>query len=173
MKMGKRKKSKKFKYYQTESNDSIRFDIEENFEELLNSHLDSMDIEKILKEKHIIENKPHKAQSKKLRRSQETIDIDLHGFTLKDACQYLDQIFVTTLARQPDVVVKFKIITGKGIHSEVYGGVLPKEIHNYLQKKYVDQIIEIEDSPHQSLIRGVPLKGHFCITLKSKAIRKD
>ena len=45
-------------------------------------------------------------------------------------------------------------------------GVLGREIHDYVSNKYVHNIVEIDDSPCDVLVHGVPIRGHFNVIFK-------
>ncbi len=90
--------------------------------------------------------------------------IDLHRMTLAEAKARLDDVFAALLQRLSGSVT-VTIITGKGLHSGPGGAVLPREIHRYVQQAYGGYILRIDDSPDEVRIAGVPLRGHFNVTL--------
>jgi hypothetical protein len=61
-----------------------------------------------------------------------------------------------------------KIITGKGHHSQRGDSVLAKEIHSFVLQTFRHIILEIEDSPDQVRLAGIPLRGHFHVTILGK-----
>ena len=69
------------------------------------------------------------------------------------------------LRQQYTGLVYLKVI-GKGLHSKDGVGVLSREIHDYISNKYIHNIMEIDDSPCDVLIHGVPIRGHFNVVLK-------
>ena len=95
-----------------------------------------------------------------------THSIDLHGMTLEGAKHYLRRRLETILQKRGKHSVR--IITGKGVHSGSYGGgVLAKEIHGFTKREFHHYIVAIQDSPHEVAIDGLPIRGHFDVTLKS------
>ena len=106
------------------------------------------------------EKKSSKGKSSKLNRK-----IDLHGKTVSEAQSAVSHLMVE-LRKQYTGIVNLKVITGKGLHSANGVGVLGREIHDYISNKYIHNIIEIDDSPCDVLIHGVPIRGHFNVVLK-------
>ena len=70
------------------------------------------------------------------------------------------------LRQQYTGIVYLKVITGKGLHSRQGLAVLSREIHDYISNKYIHDIVEIDDSPCDVLMHGVPIRGHFNVVLK-------
>lgn len=96
--------------------------------------------------------------------------LDLHRMTLAEA-EYAVDRFVGDLlnasaGRGGEVTVT--IITGKGRHSGEGGGVLAKEIHHYVQRRYGRQIVAIEESPANLVIGELPIRGHFKVILSRR-----
>jgi DNA-nicking Smr family endonuclease len=94
-----------------------------------------------------------------------SISVDLHGLTLSEACEVLDNRisyhFGTGFSS-----VEALVITGKGIHSGPGGGVLAKEVHRHVVTRYRHSILSIETSPGETLINGIPFRGHFRVVIK-------
>jgi DNA-nicking Smr family endonuclease len=59
------------------------------------------------------------------------IELDLHGCSMVEAKEMLDEIF------ESGVYGSARIIVGKGMRSE-HGAVLPSFVHNYLRHKRID-----------------------------------
>ena len=112
-----------------------------------------------------------KGERAQKRQREDTPVIDLHGLTLQQATEYLDDrlrrlLGESTPAKSPQHVITVKIVTGKGLHSGPSGGVLAKEIHRHVAAVYGKHIVTIEDSPGDTMIRGLPLRGHFNVRLR-------
>jgi len=108
---------------------------------------------------------PKKGQRAEKRRRVDHPVIDLHGLTLQQAKEYLDDRISRLLGAGSDVL-SVKIVTGKGLHSGPGGGVLAREIHRHVAAVYGHLIVSIEDSPGDTVIRGLPLRGHFNLRIR-------
>ena len=110
---------------------------------------------------------PRKSRSSVEKSKQVSTRLDLHGHNLQEAKTAID---LHIREHRVDGVVQLtvKIITGKGLHSGPEGDVLPREIHRYVSRKYQKEISNLEESPDEVRISGVPIRGHFSITLKFK-----
>ena len=106
------------------------------------------------------EKKSSKGKSSKLNRK-----IDLHGKTVNEAQSAVSEL-MNELRQQYTGIVYLKVITGKGLHSRQGLAVLSREIHDYISNKYIHDIVEIDDSPCDVLMHGVPIRGHFNVVLK-------
>lgn len=108
----------------------------------------------------------HSAKSSVRRRKQKhsVISIDLHGFTLDEA---KDQVRAQIDGHvcENSSPVTFRIITGKGIHSGPEGGVLVREIYDFVRSLYADRIVKIDESPSDVNLGGLPIRGHFNLTI--------
>jgi DNA-nicking Smr family endonuclease len=95
-------------------------------------------------------------------------EIDLHRMTLAEAIAAVDAAIAGELAqlRSAQHQVILKIITGKGLHSGQSGSVLPREVHRHVQLRYAVNIVMIEESPADVKLGGVPMRGHFRVTLR-------
>jgi DNA-nicking Smr family endonuclease len=108
-----------------------------------------------------------KAAAPRASRSEEARTVDLHRMTLTEAQAFLDNAIAAALSTHGGPVT-FMIITGKGLHSGPGGSVLPQEIHRYVRRTYGAYILRIEDSPADVRVGGLPLRGHFSVTLARK-----
>jgi len=108
---------------------------------------------------------PKKGERAEKRRRVDQPVIDLHGLTLLQAKEYLDDRLMRLLGAGPEVL-SVKIVTGKGLHSGPGGGVLAREIHRHVAAVYGNLIVSIEDSPADTVLRGLPLRGHFNLRLR-------
>ena len=163
------KKSKREKIRQLDDSDpfGIRFKLEENADEIFSDYLDNEFSESMVEEKESWEN-PGKNQSKKSSESSgKILEIDLHGLHLSEAIYSVDQFLRDAQARRSLPVVKCKIITGKGRHSGLGGGVLAGEIYEHVKKNFKKNIVHIDPAPMDSTIDGIPLRGSFLVTLKT------
>lgn len=92
-------------------------------------------------------------------------EIDLHGLTVVEAKRLVDET-VRRLMRRHRFALR--IITGKGLHSGPEGAVLPSEIYSHIQDRYGQYIEKIDESPNDVKLHSVPVRGHFCVWLRSK-----
>jgi DNA-nicking Smr family endonuclease len=95
-------------------------------------------------------------------------DVDLHRMTLAEAIAAVDAAIGGDLAqmRGAQQQVVLKIITGKGLHSGASGSVLAREVHRHVKTRYALHIVAIEESPAEVKLGGVPMRGHFKVTLR-------
>jgi DNA-nicking Smr family endonuclease len=96
------------------------------------------------------------------------ISIDLHGMTLSEAQDHVYRVMSRHLGESPRSELRFRIITGKGVHSGHGGGILAKEMHAYVSQRFSSMIIKIDSSPHEVAVSGLPIRGHFDVVLKSR-----
>lgn len=98
------------------------------------------------------------------------IKIDLHRLTMAEAEARVDGVLKGLLAglHSAGASVRVQIITGKGRHSGDGGAVLAREVHRYVRQRYAGHIISIEDSPADLVVGGLPIRGHFHVTLGTK-----
>ena len=108
-----------------------------------------------------VENRPAKKKGSGVRE----IEIDLHGFTVVEAKSYLESTVRQHLKREP---ITFKVITGKGLHSGPSGGVLAGAMHMFVLERFGHLVSKIDESPEGVKVRGVPIRGHFCVTMRKK-----
>lgn len=137
----------------------IRFEIEEDAEELFLRHLEQFKPDKQVAEE------PKEPEKKASKTHKATIihELDLHGLRLDEAQQRVREVLDGL--REMAGMHKVKIITGKGHHSQRGDSVLAKEIHSFVLLTFRRIILEIEDSPDQVRLAGVPLRGHFHVTI--------
>lgn len=153
------RKSKKIRKITTPPG-GIRFDIEENAEQLLHDAIDSMPTT-IDKDEG---GELHHELKKPPRPKAGVHQIDLHGLTLGESQQRIDALLRRVVTnKQP---VRVKIITGKGKHRQRGVNLLARDVHRWLTQKYHDWIVEIEQSPHDVRLGDLPLRGHFEVVLK-------
>ncbi len=155
--MGKSKKTKDYRKDPAPKTAPIRFEIEENALELMEEHL------ALFKPKTKSADRSTQPTPTK-RVVSKTLEIDLHGMILEDAERELRD-FIDTHCQAGEEKT-FKIITGKGRHSESGRGVLIREIYLFVKHRYGPRIVRIEESPDVVRIGGQALRGHFHVTLK-------
>lgn len=155
--MGKSKKTKNFLKDSSVMPTTIRFEIEENAVALMEEHLELFKPGVKAADKTTEGNSP-----KRLVPSR--VEIDLHGLNLEDAERRVAEL----ISRYPCTNEErtFKIITGKGRHSQAGRGVLIREIYLFVRHRYGPQIVRIEESPDAVRLGGVAIRGHFHVTLK-------
>ena len=107
--------------------------------------------------------RPKKAT--KGKSSNISLSIDLHGMTVTVAQQEVSEKILDMKSLYTGLV-SLQVITGKGLHSGRDGGVLSREIHDYVSNKYHNNIISIDDSPCDVKLHGVPIRGHFTVVFK-------
>lgn len=91
------------------------------------------------------------------------IEIDLHGMTVDEAQRAVDAV-IARLPRGQEA--RLRIITGKGLHSGPEGGVLGRDIHYHVATRYRSAIVRLDESPADVRLGGVPIRGHFDVTLR-------
>ena len=137
--------------------DELEFELEEDAEALLEEHLAAFGVPE-----KVEEDRP--ASVRKKAKKEASVKIDLHGKTLAEA-----KLFIRAeVARHIDAYgspMEFLIITGKGRHSEG-PGVLVNEVHGFVAENFREFIVKIDDNPGNNLLGGIPIVGHFRVTLK-------
>ncbi len=110
---------------------------------------------------------PRKAEKRGSGGDGGVVEIDLHGKRLDEATLAVDLEIAAALTGRKGPV-RFRIITGKGLHSGPGGSVLPREVHRHVKQRYADVITALDESPADVKVRGVPLRGHFEVTIAPK-----
>lgn len=157
--MSKRKKGRKIQAFKELPSSSLRFELEENAEELMLRHLEEFKPEPKDADQTVGRTAPKSTKATKRV-------IDLHGMQLADAEEYLRLTLEEILASEGPVTVQ--IVTGKGRHSENREGVLVKEIHGFILRHFRERIASIEESPDKLRLRGEPIRGHFHVTFHGR-----
>lgn len=161
--MGRKKKSKLPRPPQILPNrgQGVRFAIEENADEIFRDFV----FNRWSPDKLVIEPDP-KTLPKNKTPSKAEFEIDLHGMSLDEAIDAVDQLIRNELAKGKPII-RGKIITGKGRRStKEGGGVLARYVHSYVLQAFHKHILYIDESPADVAVGGVPIRGHFCIRLK-------
>lgn len=93
--------------------------------------------------------------------------IDLHGMTLDEARRHVDDRINDLLVKlNPGNVVTINIVTGKGLNSGAGGGILAREIPEWVRNRFARHILEMDESPADVQLGGIPLRGSFRIKVK-------
>lgn len=147
------------------SHSAVRFELESNAEELFLSHLDQhMPPDK---DSGLPDVQTKKKAARKSNRHNKAYSIDLHGQTLLQAQSSVYE-FITTLILDPSIQqFEVKVITGKGLHSGPGGAVLASHIYAYILSQFRSYIISMDESPADLSVNGTPIRGHFCVVMKS------
>ena len=153
------KKSSKNKSLSKDS--KLVIELEENADELFANAID----EDWKPHEHQDSNFEQVKKSSKGKSSKVERRVDLHGKTVAEARSVVGSL-IEDLRMRYTGLVTLKVITGKGLHSKQGVGVLGREIHDYVSNKYVHNIVEIDDSPCDVLVHGVPIRGHFKVIFK-------
>lgn len=101
----------------------------------------------------------------KPRKGGGSLSIDLHGMTLEEAKVEIESE-MKAIANSGKGQWKIRVITGKGRHSGPAGGVLVREIYHFFTQTYGHLVVKIDTDPSASLVGGVPIRGHFNVTVK-------
>ena len=139
----------------------IDFTLEDDAEEMFLKHLNENDIPN-KDESDNVEVNVFRSPAPKGRGKQ--IVIDLHGFTVAEARDFVSKQVAEV--RGKSVQVRVKIITGKGLHSGSLGGVLSAEVYSFVKERFGPYILSIEEPPHLVKLAGVPIRGHFTVVLQ-------
>jgi DNA-nicking Smr family endonuclease len=164
--MGRSKKRGKGHGPRSDPPKGIRFELEEDAEELFRAHLSQFKPERKDDEGSLVPERP----SGRRKAKPDLITIDLHGYLLDEA-QSLVEAELDALLLDGGLI-EVKIITGKGRHSQSGGGILAREIHRFVEQRYRAEIQKIEASPDEVRLQGLPIRGHFHVTLRGKSLRK-
>lgn len=143
----------------------VSFDMEPDADAIFLESLDSMDVRKAQRDD---DDFPPQATAKRSSGGS-SHELDLHRMTVSEATRAVDHKVAEILAGlAKGAEVTLKIITGKGLHSGPGGGVLARDVHDYVKNRYALQIVHIEESPAKATLGGVPLRGHFNVKLRAR-----
>lgn len=140
---------------------------EENDATLFQKHLDATDWEKVsqvIKKRGEFTPNPKKTKKERAKK----ITLDLHGYTLKEAKELVDQEIEKAIDSKIDEST-FSIITGRGLRSGPEGSILAREIPLHIKKKWAKRIVFMEESPADLIIQGKPLRGSFSVIFKTNS----
>ena len=116
--------------------------------------------------------KPNQGSKSRVDRGEKH-SIDLHRMTGAEARGALAGLFDALIANgAAGSRFEVRVVTGKGLHSGAGGGVLAREAHQFVLARYRREIISISDSPADVAISGVPLRGHFDVTIERTTRKK-
>ena len=125
-------------------------------------YLDFLNAIENIDESDILAAKERDVPKTQNRPQTRSITLDLHGQTVKQARQSI----LNLISKNPERTLSLEIITGKGRHSGEQGGVLYKEIYQFVSNELSKYIIEIDDPPEQGMFGGLPMRGKFNVKLK-------
>jgi DNA-nicking Smr family endonuclease len=162
--MSKRKKSKATPRQLSPARSGLRFELEPDAEELLHEYLAVLPVN--ISELKEGDHHHHHPAPKPVRRVAPGFRLDLHGFTLAEAKSEARRFIGEQLAKN---FGRFSvtIITGRGLHSGLSGGVLVREIYHFIQSTFRANIVKIDASPAESTLDGLPLRGYFLVHFTS------
>ncbi len=145
----------------------VKFEMENDADQIFEEYLDNMDdLDKI---EHSTPEPQKLTATKRTQKASKTrlaTSIDLHGLTLNEAIAKVDRQ-ITEILFSLKGTANIKIITGKGIHSGPEGSVLPAGVWAHVNSAWRRNISSIEDSPDSVKVAGLPIRGHFAVTLKN------
>ena len=95
------------------------------------------------------------------------VTIDLHGMRVAEACQHIEEQMDVVLAEAKGQVISFRFITGKGRHSGPEGGVLVREVYEYVLRRFAKRLVSIDAPPFETRLQGLPLRGYFDMKCRS------
>jgi len=148
------------------SGHGVRFELESDAEKLFKSAVDAMSHRSApLIAKDEDRSAHNFAKSRKNKASP--VKIDLHGMTLEAAKRYVDNRINDILVHlAPGASAAVDIVTGKGLNSGSGGGVLAREIPEWVRQRFARHIVEMDESPAEVQLGGIPLRGNFRVTIK-------
>jgi len=151
------------------SGHGVRFELESDAEDLFKTAVDAMG-----KRSRPLNNKDddrdgqtsHQGAKSRKNKASPT-KIDLHGMTLEAARRYVDSRINDILAQlSPGASAALDIVTGKGLNSGSGGGVLAREIPEWVRQRFARHIVDMDESPAEVQLGGMPLRGNFRVTIK-------
>lgn len=149
----------------------VRFDMEEDAENLFKQAMDDLENGRVAapnKDGH------EDAQSKNSRPSRPPPQkIDLHGMTVQQARGHVDArineiISGLVTGSSGGATVTVVIVTGKGLHSGAGGGILARDIPEWVRNRFARQIVAMDESPADVQLGGIPVRGFFRVTLRAR-----
>jgi DNA-nicking Smr family endonuclease len=141
----------------------VRFDVEDDAETLFRQAVDQIGSTrgKIL----LKDESPDRAPRAKSKPRE--VKIDLHGMTLEQASRHVDdQVNAILENLAPGNVATIDIVTGKGLNSGSGGSVLAREIPEWVRNRFARHILEMDESPADVQLGGMPLRGNFRVKMK-------
>lgn len=145
----------------------VVFELEDNAEEMFRLAVENLSPGAIAeKEKRLKEDQAKAASGNENSLRQ----VDLHGLTLGQAQHRVKHAIDEKLSATGGEFT-LRIVTGKGIHSGPGGGILAREIHEFVRLRFSDVIISMTDSPASVTLSGVPMRGYFDVKFRGKGRR--
>jgi len=93
--------------------------------------------------------------------------LDLHGLTAAEAKAKVKQEITASL-QTSSYTITYLIITGRGRHSGQGGGVLFREVYQFVIDYFQGSIERIDAPPADTVISGVAFRGSFRVSLKRR-----
>lgn len=144
----------------------VRFELEEDAEALFRHAVENLSPKMIAdKEKSARKVRPTGTSDRGV-----SSQVDLHGLTLGQAQDRVERSIEERLATTASEF-SLRIVTGKGIHSGPGGGVLAREIHEFVRLRFHEVIVAMTDSPSDVTLSGVPMRGFFDVKFRPRSRR--
>ncbi len=148
------------------SRHGVRFELESDAENLFKAAVDGMS-----NRSAPMNNKDEEGHARKAGKSRSNkaapIKIDLHGMTLEVAKRHVDNRINDIMAQlSPGSSTTLDIVTGKGLNSGNGGGVLAREMPEWVRQRFARHIVDMDESPAAVQLGGIPLRGNFRVTIK-------
>ena len=144
----------------------VRFELEADAENLFKTAVDNMTASEGQASLLAKDQTSEPAPSKK-KNPTEPFKIDLHGMTLDAARRHVDgRIHELLMRLSPGARATLNIITGKGLNSGMGGGVLAREIPDWVRERFAKHIVDMDESPAEVQLGGIPIRGYFRVTIK-------
>jgi DNA-nicking Smr family endonuclease len=90
------------------------------------------------------------------------VKVDLHRRSIREALDIIDEMIGSVRPGRQ----RFRVITGKGLHSGPAGSRMAQEVHLYIVRKYSSRIVMITDSPAEMMVGNLPWRGHFDVEFR-------
>ena len=140
----------------------IRFQLEKDADVLFRNHIEEIPESPDLLEK--FDENTNKRSRKKTKKKETKTTIDLHGLTLEEAKTAVRRK-INSLLEMEKGPIKLRVITGKGKHSGINGGVLISSIYDFVRKEYLQEIKKLDEDPSAIKLNGLPIRGYFDVWL--------
>jgi DNA-nicking Smr family endonuclease len=147
---------------------SVQFHLEEDAQDLFLAHLEAEGVPDKDEQAGLTMETPsaRRKGSRRHRGQSRPRSIDLHGLTIAEAEQLVEERFAAWLSR-PGQELCVRVITGKGRHSGPEGGVLAGHMHQYVAKRFGHWIRQMDESPDDLRLNGIPIRGYFEVRLQT------
>lgn len=169
--MGKKKKNRRPPQLRDEDlprDVGVEFTVEANADEIFAEFISSHDVP--LNEAEFLDEDQTPPRASKRRGSMPHFDLDLHGLHVDAACRQVEHFIRERLAQIEDPFT-ITIITGRGLHSGPGGGVLARDVYDYVRGRFLPLVQRMDEAPTAATLGGLPLRGYFQVTFKPKSSR--